>query len=244
MSVVIKLAKSPERARRDLDATLRELTALYNDLPAPPARETRARVMLFPGVVRREPCVAPASAKPARPARGAAEPVRSARGATQEEDQRKSMLAKIHIAKKDLMRGLPNFTDATYRFILEHNFGVLSAADLSNAQLHGLLIHFASLGWQAKHGRHRKNAPKALTRDATRMGREELMGKIEAMLAEKGRAEGTDAPWGYAVTILKNQTAGDPDGQIKSFDKASPRQLAGVIAALYRDAKRKRRRTR
>ncbi len=35
------------------------------------------------------------------------------------------------------------------------------------------------------------------------------MRKIEAMLAEKGRAEGTAVPWGYAVAILKRQSGGD-----------------------------------
>lgn len=166
-------------------------------------------------------------------------PVRRARGGTKEEDQRKAMLGKVHIAKKDLMR-LSGFDDDTYRFILEHNFGVSSAAELSNAQLHSLLIHFASLGWQAKKGRHRREAPRALVHDSTGMSREARLEKIEAMLAEKGRAEGTDMPWGYAVAILKRQTA----GQVRSFDKASPAQLDDVIAALYRDARRKGRRRR
>ncbi len=173
-----------------------------------------------------------------------AKPARRKRGASSEDDQRKSMLAKVHVAKKDLMRTLPNFGDCTYRFILGLNFGVDSAADLTNAQLHSLLIHFASLGWQAKKGRHRRTAPAALTRDTTGMSREARLEKIEALLAEKGRMEGTDVPWGYAAAILKRQTANDPDGQVKNFDKANFRQLDDVIAALYRDAKRRGRRVR
>lgn len=230
-----------------------------NSRPGVPSSGQRATVIRFPGA---EP--APVSV----PA-----PVRRTRGSTKEDDQRKAMLGKVHIAKKDLMR-LPGFNDDTYRFILEHNFGVSSAAELSNAQLHGLLIHFASLGWQAKKGRHRKEAPRALTHDATGMSREahslgdavsapapgasgaggsgfaaaasvsRRLRKIEAMLAEKGRAEGTDVPWGYAVAILKRQTANEPAGQVRSFDKAGPRQLDDVIAALYRDARRKGRRRR
>lgn len=179
----------------------------------------------------------------AEPASAPAKPEKRKRGNSKEEDQRLAMLGKVHIAKKDLMR-LPGFDDTVYRDILVAQFGVSSAADLSNKQLHGLLAYFASLGWQAKKGRHRRTAPAALTRDNTGMNREARLEKIEAMLAEKGRVEGTDVPWGYAVAILKRQTANDPEGQVKSFDKASPRQLDDVIAALYRDAKRRGRRVR
>lgn len=248
MPVVISFAKSPERNRKALTAIERELDALYNDLPAPPARKTRARVILFPGAARREPSAPPAPAKPAK----------RKRGASAEEDRRKDMLAKINIAlrgnKKNgtigLYQKLEHFTEEFYRdelnkrFNLQKRFGRISAADLENNELHQLLIWLSSLGFKAKRGRNRKDAPEALTHDSTGMTREERMGKIEAFLAEKGRVEGTDVPWGYAVGILKRQTANDPEGQVKNFDKASPRQLADVIAALYHDAKRRKRRVR
>jgi hypothetical protein len=62
------------------------------------------------------------------------------------------------------------------------------------------------------------------------------------MLAEKGRAEGTDMPWSYAVGILKRQghMFGEP---VKSLNKANARQLDAVIAALHKDAVRKGRYT-
>ena len=202
-----------------------------NSRPDVPSSSRRATIIPFPGA-QAAPTPAPEPA-----------PVRRTRGGTREEDQRKAMLGKVHIAKKELMR-LPGFDDTVYRDILEMNFGVSSAADLSNAQLHSLLIHFASLGWQAKKGRHRRVAPAALTHDATGMSREARMEKIEAFLAEKGRVEGTDVPWGYAVAILKRQTANDPGGQVRSFDKATPQQLDDVIAALYRDARRRGRKVR
>lgn len=194
-----------------------------------------AMIIHFPGAVPSPACTPEPTPAPVR--------ARRAPGRAREKDQRLTMLAKVHIAKKDLMR-LPGFDDTVYRDILEQHFGVSSAADLTNRQLHGLLAYFASLGWQAKKGRHRRAAPAELTHDASGMSREDKMGKIEAMLAEKGRVEGTDVPWGYAVTILKNQTANEPGGQVKSFDKASPKQLDGVIAALYKDAKRHKRRLR
>ena len=64
------------------------------------------------------------------------------------------------------------------------------------------------------------------------------MDKIEALLAEKGRVEGTHMPWAYAVAVLKKQSG----GVTRCFEHATPEQLRGVIAALTRDARRKGRR--
>ena len=77
-----------------------------------------------------------------------------------------------------------------------------------------------------------------MTNDNDNLGREPLMKKIEAQLTEKGRAEGTDVPWGYAVAILKRQSG----GVTRCFEHATPEQLRGVIAALTRDARRNGRR--
>ncbi|MEG2172354.1 MAG: regulatory protein GemA [Desulfovibrionaceae bacterium] len=155
-------------------------------------------------------------------------------------DQRTMMLGKIHIAKKQLMDTLPGFDDTVYRDTLHNLFGASSAADLNQRQMHSLLLHFAGLGFTAKKGRHRKKAPAVLSHDSANMGREALMEKIEAQLAEKGRAENTEMPWGYAVSILKRQSG----GLTKAFAQATPEQLNYVIAALYRDAKRKGRKVR
>jgi hypothetical protein len=65
------------------------------------------------------------------------------------------------------------------------------------------------------------------------------MRKIEALLAEKGRVEGTDMPWAYAVGILKKHS----NGVTRCFEHATPEQLRAVIAALMKDAKRHGRRT-
>lgn len=159
---------------------------------------------------------------------------------TSESDQRKAMLAKIHMAKAHCIQTLPNFDEDMYRHILQDKYGVSSAKDLNHRQLHQLLLHFAGLGFEAKKGRHRKQAPATLTHDSAHMGREALMQKIEAQLAEKGSAEGTEIPWAYAVGILKRQSG----GVTKAFAQATPEQLNAVIAALYRDAKRKGRRVR
>lgn len=187
----------------------------------------RATVLRFPGTTPPVP-VAPAMPQPRR------------RGDTQREDQRRNMLAKVHIALAELTGTLPHFDDDFYRDELEKNYGKRSAADLSLTELDEVLRWFSRLGWQARKGRNRRSAPDELFKDASGMSREELMGKIEAMLAEKGRREGSDVPWGYAVTILKSKSR----GEVTSFSKATPKHLAMVIAALYNDARRKGRRLR
>lgn len=216
-----------------MNAILKFTVPAGSSEPSLPAGH-RARILRFPD--RR-----PAPVAPAAPV-----PVKRKRGSTIADDQRRSMLAKVHMAKADCIRRLPGFDDTVYRDILEINFGVSSAADLDNQQLHKLLLFFAGQGWQARKGKNRRSAPKILTNDLTGMSREDKMGKIEAMLAEKGRVEGTDVPWGYAVSILKRQTASETDGPYKRFDdnRVTPAHLDAVIAALYKDAKRKGRRAR
>ncbi|MDR1359473.1 MAG: regulatory protein GemA [Deltaproteobacteria bacterium] len=151
------------------------------------------------------------------------------------EEQRKMLLAKIHIARKDLEKKLEGWSEDVYRFALGDKFGTDSAKDLSNGQLHETLLWLSSLGWQARPGRQRRAAPRALEFDEANLGREALLSKIEAQLAEKGRVEGTDVPWGYAVAILKRQSG----GVSRSLDQAEESQLRGVLMALWKDARRK-----
>ncbi|WP_298034162.1 phage protein GemA/Gp16 family protein [uncultured Desulfovibrio sp.] len=168
------------------------------------------------------------------------------RGETEWKDRRNAMLGKIHMALAALYARartdpeLSGFCEDVYRYKLRDEFGVDSARDLDNAQLHTVLLWLESLGWRPRKGK-RRSAPGALSDGGARQARTE---KIEAMLAEKGRVEGTDMPWGYAVAILKRQTANEPGGSATSLDKASLSQLDDVIAALYRDAKRRGRRVR
>ena len=57
--------------------------------------------------------------------------------------QRRGLLAKVHIAKKEL--AIP---DEDYRDILMRDFGVESAADLAIGELSELVNYFESKGWQ------------------------------------------------------------------------------------------------
>lgn len=144
------------------------------------------------------------------------------RGGLQREIQ-KAMLAKVHIAKQRL-----GLDDEAYRGILSERFGVDSSKDLDMVGLNDLLLHFQRLGFQ----------PTPRRKSADPYDIDAQIRKIEALLAEKGRVEGTDVPWGYAMAILKRQTG----GKVKSFEDASAMELRGVIVALIRDARKHGRR--
>lgn len=60
--------------------------------------------------------------------------------------RRRALLAKVHIAKKELLQD----DDVLYRAILEREFGKHSAADLSELELGWLVDYFVQHGWQAK----------------------------------------------------------------------------------------------
>lgn len=180
-----------------------------------------------------KPVTRPASSAPAAP-----EPLRLSRG-TERQERRKAMLAKVHIA-----RNQQAMSEDDYRAMLDARYSVTSARDLTDKQLHDLLLYMQQLGAVFTRGSARKRSgkanrkreiPAALTHDDAELGREAYLKKIEALLAEKGRAEGTHMPWGYAVGILKRQTG----GAIKSLDQADALQLRDVIAALVYDARRK-----
>lgn len=63
------------------------------------------------------------------------------------QDLKKGLLAKIHIAKKDLQLG-----DDDYRSLLEGVTGLRSCKDMNTTQLNAVLDRFRELGWvpQAK----------------------------------------------------------------------------------------------
>lgn len=149
------------------------------------------------------------------------------------EGLRRGLLAKVHIAKAQL-----GLTDPEYRAILARH-GVESSAHLSPRGLEGLLGHFRELGWLEKPRKAaaRDPRPKPLRPASPADIRTEMLAKIEALLAEKGREEGAYVPWSYATAILQRQCG------VENLAWASLEQLAGVIAALARDARRKGRRT-
>ena len=61
--------------------------------------------------------------------------------------ERKALLAKVHIAKKELP-----LVDADYRALLEYEFNKRSAADLTILELEYLVGYFKAHGWQPRPG--------------------------------------------------------------------------------------------
>ena len=97
-------------------------------------------------------------------------------------ESRKSLLAKVHIAKKQLA-----LEDELYRALLRDAFSASSAAELSEKELQDLLMRFQSMGFQPAPGKRKRSAPKGLSGADSRA---RYLKKLEALLAEKGRAEG------------------------------------------------------
>ena len=80
--------------------------------------------------------------------------------AQSKKDERRGLLAKVHIAVKEL--GLDN---QTYEDIKLGRYSKASAADLTNAQLEDLVGHFVDLGWKGKRGKTRKHTQVEKLRD-------------------------------------------------------------------------------
>ena len=136
-------------------------------------------------------------------------------------DRRRRELARIHIARRDL-----GMDDAAYRAMLISVVQTDSARNLDEEGRRRVLEHLQSRGWRPKPRRDSARPRNLQAQDS----RGRMLRKIEAFLAE------ADRPWTYAQSILKRQ--GGPD----RLEWAVPGQLAGVIAALDRDAARHGRR--
>ena len=121
--------------------------------------------------------------------------------------ERRSLLAKVHIAKKDL-----NVDEALYRMILREEYGVESAKDLNNRELGQLVARFEEKGWEA---RTTKNGPRTTAHDQCealreRIGQELLQSKLtperyRGLVKKICRVE--DVKWCRNVDRLKKLVA-------------------------------------
>ncbi len=85
---------------------------------------------------------------------------------------RRTMIAKLHLAKRDLA-----MDEADYRLVLERVTGRRSAGDMSAAQLDAALKEMARLGWQAqpKSGPRTAGSSRAVTNPAANKARAMLI---------------------------------------------------------------------
>lgn len=133
---------------------------------------------------------------------------------------RKTELAKIHLAKKQL--ALP---DDEYRSLLLAVTGQSSAAALDWQGRKKLLDHFQKIGFKPKAAKAGRTRP---TVGADRMA---SVRKIEALLADAGRS------WAYADGLVKKLFASTT--KIERVEFCDGVHLGKVIAALVIDAKRR-----
>lgn len=126
---------------------------------------------------------------------------------------RRSQLAQIHIARKDL-----GLEEDTYRAMLMDVAGVTSSADLTAKGRRDVLARFESKGWKNK--KHR--APEVTAEKAP------YIRKIGALLADM------KLPWSYANGIAKQMF------KKQRVQWCEAEQLRAVVAALSKEQTKRR----
>ena len=121
-------------------------------------------------------------------------------------ESRKSLMAKLHIAKKDL-----GLDDDTYRAMLQNLIGKSSAADCSDHQLVAVIAALRKRGWKG-------SLPKA---PKVRPEFEKLLGKINALRLD------TKKSWAYVESIAKKMYG-------VGISWLDGEQLTGVVTALVK----------
>jgi len=136
-------------------------------------------------------------------------------------DNRKGVLAQIHIARKELA-----LDEDTYRqMIATVTGGKRSCSDCNVAELHKIVQHMKERGFKAKPRKRVGQYPgKPHNLDA-----QPMLQKIEALLAE------LKAPWSYADAIAKRQYGRERVAWLQSVE-----EFTGVIAALDVELEKRR----
>ena len=126
-----------------------------------------------------------------------------------------AMMAKIHIAKKDL-----HLDDDTYRDVLWRVTGKRSCKDMTIAQLQDVAKDMQNSGFKPK------TTPKHGKKPTVTKRRQGLIDKIEAILADMG------LHWNYAHGV------GEQMFKIKRLQFLNDQQLYKVTQALSKHQKR------
>jgi phage gp16-like protein len=128
-------------------------------------------------------------------------------------NNRKGVLAQIHIARKELA-----LDEETYRqMIATVTGGKRSCAHCTVAELHKIVQHMKDRGFKAKSRKRVAQHPGT----PHNLDREPMLQKIEALLAE------LKAPWSYADAIAKRQYRIERVAWLRTVE-----QFRAVIAAL------------
>ena len=139
-------------------------------------------------------------------------------------NNQRALIAKIHIAKKDL-----GLDDGTYRDVLRRITGKDSSSKMLISELERVIYEFGNLGWKpsaaakSKHGKK----PKVST---DKPNRQAIMDKIEAILTDMG------LHWNYAHAIARGMH------QKEKLDFCTDIELQKVMQglAVYQNRQRKK----
>lgn len=135
-------------------------------------------------------------------------------------NQRKSALAKIHLAKKQL-----GLDDDTYRAMLQSIGGVTTSANLTDQGLDNVIKHLAQCGVQftKKPKRAIGKAPHNLNSEAEKA---KLMQKIGALLADQKLS------WNYALGIARQMF------RKEALEFCTGQELWAIVNALIQRQKK------
>jgi phage gp16-like protein len=136
-------------------------------------------------------------------------------------DNRKGVLAQIHIARKELA-----LDEDTYRqMIATVTGGKRSCSDCSVSELHKIVRHLKDRGFKARPRKRVAQHPGT----PHNLNSEPMLQKIEALLAE------LKAPWSYADAIAKRQYRIERVAWLRTVE-----QFRAVIAALDVELEKRR----
>jgi phage gp16-like protein len=127
-------------------------------------------------------------------------------------DNRKSLMARIHIAKKELA-----LDDDTYREMLKAATNKTSCKDMHISDLFKVVEHLKQRGYTSKKSGFGKRPNPA-------KGNKALMGKVEALLADN------KLHWNYAHAMAKRMFG------VEKADWLEADQLWRLVAALQKQA--------
>lgn len=139
-------------------------------------------------------------------------------------DRKKSIITKLHIAKQQI-----GMADDDYRALLRRHGATgetPSSRDMVIDQLSAALEEMIVKGWTPA-------APKKAGRNPRpARSREAQIGKIRALLTDKGVRQGSPVPWSYADAIAQRVC------KVARVEWCTVPQLGKIIAALEYDRAR------
>lgn len=138
--------------------------------------------------------------------------------------KKKSLLAKIHIAKKDL-----GLDDGTYRDVLRRITGKDSSSKMLISELERVIYEFGNLGWKPSAAAKPKHGKKPRV-STDKPSRQAVMDKIEAILTDMG------LHWNYVHSIARGMH------KKEKLDFCTDEELHKVMQglAVYQNRQRKK----